>query len=59
MDVVIQVLPSKKKQIKANLNNKKKFKRKILQNNANLNGAITGQALTILQKISIVGLQQL
>ena len=60
MDVVIQVLPESKKKIKADLNNKKKFKKKILENTENynnLNGKLSGQALTILQAISRQGLK--
>lgn len=41
MDVVISVLPKKKDKITANLNNKKRFKNKILKdadNFANLGG---------------------
>ena len=37
MDVIIQVLPQSKKKIKADLNNKKKFKKKLLENTENFN----------------------
>ena len=45
MDVIIQVLPSAKKKIKADINNRKRLKRKLLadpDNNKNLGGNIGG-----------------
>ena len=60
MDVVIQVLPKSKKKIVDNLNNKKKFKKKLLEdpdNLRNLNGKLSGMALNILQEISKQGLK--